>query len=145
MSDSEKPKIIVDEDWKSQVEAEREALKQESTEDTPQSAGAAPDEAASLPPASFSVLVSTLATQALASMGQAPDPLEGKPVVRLALARHYIDTLGVLEEKTKGNLSSEEGAMLTGVLHELRMIFMAVQKNPPPAASSTDDIAGASG
>ncbi len=45
----------------------------------------------------------------------------------LDFARHHIDTLAMLQEKTKGNLSSEEDEMLEGLIHQLRMAFMAVQ------------------
>jgi hypothetical protein len=145
MSDEgqDKPKIIVDEDWKAQVESEREQLREQEagSEVKPDAKPKAKEnvaaEARQLPPASFATLVSSLATQAIASLGQIPDPLEGKPVVRLDLARHTIDTLDVLEQKTKGNLTPEEAKMLSNLLHELRMIFVDVQRQhvqrqPPP-------------
>lgn len=123
------PKIIVDDDWKEQVQAEKEALqRQRETKQEPQ--GKKRPEAP-LPPASFSVLVTSLATQALLALGQVPDP-SGKVVRQLDQARHLIDLLGVLEDKTKGNLTDDEAAMLEGVLHELRMAFVAAQSAPPP-------------
>lgn len=125
MSDEE-PKIITDDDWKSQVEAEKEVL-QEELEKERASAGEAGSE---MPPASFSVHVTTLASQAMVMMGHVPDPVTGKPVVNRDMAKHFIDTLGVLEEKTKGNLDDEEAALLTQMLHQLRMLFL----QPPPAA-----------
>jgi hypothetical protein len=81
-----------------------------------------------IPPASFAILVSTLATQAMLSMGKAPNPVTNKTEVNADLAKHFIDTLGMLEEKTKGNLSKEEAGMLEAVLHELRMAFVTVKK-----------------
>jgi hypothetical protein len=128
-----KPKIIVDDDWKEKVQAEKEAMQKQAEQKRRQAAG--PE---SPPPASFPILVTSLATQALAELGQIADPSE-KPRVRLDHARHLIDTLGMLEEKTKGNLAREESAMLTQVLHELRMVFVAVSNRPradatePPA------------
>jgi hypothetical protein len=77
-----------------------------------------------LPPPSFSLLVATFASQAMVAFGKAPDPIEGKTEVRLELARHAIDMLDILEQKTKGNLEAEEAAMLEGILHQLRMEFM---------------------
>ena len=68
-----------------------------------------------------------MATQALAELGQIPDA-SGKATVRLDLAKHVIDTLAVLEEKTRGNLTQEEEVMLTQLLHELRMTFVAVRQ-----------------
>jgi hypothetical protein len=121
-----KPKIIVDEDWKTRVQAEKEAIRQQSEE---QGKGAdAKTAEPELPPASFSLLVTTLAAQAMVAMGQAPDPIEKKPTVRLDVARHYIDTLGVLEDKTKGNLAPDESALLDDILHQLRMAFVAIRQ-----------------
>ena len=126
--DQEKQKIIVDDDWKSQVQAEKEALKDKEDEKEDQDEGEqkqSEEAPLELPPATFPILVTTFATQAMAALGQLPDPIEGKPVVRKELAKFQIDMLGVLEEKTKGNLSAEESSMLTDVLHQLRMAFVA--------------------
>ena len=140
MSEEEtsKPKIIVDDDWKSRAQAEKEQLQRESeakqqpaepspSAPTAPSPDVEPQAHDPLPPASFSVLVMSLATQALASMGQIPGA-DGKPVVELDHAKHFIDTLGILDEKTKGNLTPHESAMLTKALHELRLLFVAVGK-----------------
>jgi hypothetical protein len=137
MTDSadDKPKIIIDEDWKSQVENERAQARQAqpTDADTPPSAsGTEPAESGHaqegpLPPASFDLLVTTLATQALAFLGQIPDPIEKKPVLHFELAQHHIDLLAMLQEKTKGNLTPEEDHVLERVLHELRMLFVSIQ------------------
>jgi len=126
---NEEKKIIVDEDWKAQVQAEKEAARheKEADADAPKAESPGDTDTGEIPPASFSTLVVTLATQAMASLGQVPDPAEGKPVVRLELAGHFIDTLAILQEKTKGNLTDEESAVLENVLHELRMAHLAVR------------------
>ncbi len=135
MSDSEQNKdrkIIIDEDWKSQVEQEREQLKEtppHAASDGPQND---PQDPGQLPPASFDLLLSSLATQTLACLGQIPDPLDGKPVVRLDLAHHHIDLLAMLEEKTKGNLTSDEKETLSHLVHELRMMYVAIEKQNAP-------------
>ena len=129
---SGKPKIVVDDDWKERVQAEKEAL-QKKTE--PKQQG--PAEHVPLPPASFPLLLTSMATQALAELGQIPD-VEGKPSVRLDHAKHVIDTLGVLEEKTKGNLTRDESAMLTQILHELRMTFVAVSRQVAAAGKTSE-------
>lgn len=131
----DKPKIIIDEDWKSKVQAEKEQAERQRSQtpaaDTSPETSAEPtaDESQQplkLPPASFAVLVQSLATQALASLGQLPGP-DGKPFTpEPELARHYIDTLGVLEEKTRGNLTPEEEQLLSGALHDLRMLFISL-------------------
>ena len=83
-----------------------------------------------LPPASFAVLVSSLATQTLAMLGQIPLQ-DGKPILRLDHAKHHIDTLAMLEEKTKGNLEASEMVMLNNVLHDLRMTYVQASKQSP--------------
>jgi hypothetical protein len=122
-----KPKIIVDEGWKEQVQAEKQKLKKETGAGAEQTDGGPPPTEQEIPEASFPMLVTTLATQATVALGQAAPPDATEVTVDLAMAKHLIDTLGVLEEKTKGNLTSDEAGMLSGVLHQLRMIFVAVQ------------------
>lgn len=129
--EQERPKIIVDEDWKSQAQKEKEALKQaaESPQPIPQA------QAAGMPPANFPVLLTTLATQALVCLGQIPNPLTGKADIHLEEAQHFIDTLAMLEEKTAGNRTPEESQMLDELLHELRMIFVHVRPQVSPPAT----------
>lgn len=76
-----------------------------------------------IPPARFEILIQLLGSQALLALGLIPDP-QGKTEVRLPLARHFIDLLGILEAKTKGNLSDDEAKMLEQSLHELRVLFL---------------------
>ena len=142
MSDNNEsdPKIIVDEDWKSQVEKEKEQLQKELETET---SGNEP--MGELPPASFEILVSTLSTQALASLGFLPDPASGQPAPNKALAKHFIDTLGVIDEKTKGNLNDDEANLLKETLHQLRMAFIqmpavSAAEEPAPAAESKIEL-----
>ena len=135
MSDHEQPaegepKIHVDDDWKSQVEREKEELRQQMESETTTRDG----NDIEMPPASFPILVTTMATQALANLGQIPDPIEGKPVIRKSLAKHFIDTLAMLDEKTQGNLEDAEKQMLEETLHQLRMVFVATPDAPPENA-----------
>ena len=76
------------------------------------------------PPASFSVLVTMLFTQAMGMLGQMPDPATGEAKVNTPFAKHYIDTLEMLESKTKGNLDDQEKGMLNEALHALRMMYV---------------------
>jgi ABC-type transport system involved in cytochrome bd biosynthesis fused ATPase/permease subunit len=87
-----------------------------------------PDEASQLPPPSFSFLVATHAAQLATLLGQTPNPMSGKTEVRLEMARHFIETLAILEEKTKGNLTADEAQLLTAVLHNSRLGFIEAQK-----------------
>jgi hypothetical protein len=77
------------------------------------------------PPASFSTLVNSLLTQVLIYLGDVT--LRGsEPMINLDTAKHLIDTLSVLEEKTKGNLNPEEQKILDRALYETRMRYVAV-------------------
>jgi hypothetical protein len=82
-----------------------------------------------LPPPSFALIVATYASQAAVAFGHAPNPIDGKTEVRLDLAKHAIDTLSILEAKTKGNLTAEETAMLEHVLHQLRLAYVEATGN----------------
>ena len=73
-----------------------------------------------LPPPSFELLVLIYASQATVAFGQVANPIDGKKEVRLDLAKHAIDMLDIIEQKTKGNLTPDEAAMLENVLHQLR-------------------------
>jgi hypothetical protein len=148
MSDQQdEPKIVVDEDWKARVRAEREAAKQAAKQTTASASedarpagetagGAAADQ---IPPASFDVLITTFAVPALTAMGKIPDPVQGHPVVRPDLAKHYIDMLSLLEEKTKGNLTKGEAGMLDDVLHQLRMTFVTTRKESEPEPQQKEE------
>lgn len=118
---SDEKKIIIDEDWKSQVEAEKEALK-----DEPASKSSAPG-AYEIPPASFEMLVTTFASEAMVALGQLPNPFTNEHSISFEHARYTIDMLQVLQDKTKGNLSTDEAAMLETLLHQLRLAFVTLQ------------------
>jgi hypothetical protein len=117
---SDEKKIIIDEDWKSQVEAEKEALAQQS-----QQPPAGPAEGSQqYPPASFELLVTTFVTEAMVALGQFPNPITNQTSPNPAHAKFAIDMLEVLHEKTKGNLTPNEAGMLETLLHQLRMAFV---------------------
>jgi hypothetical protein len=136
-----KPHLHVDDDWKRQAQEEKERLAREvaaksaksAAPPTPrgqafESAAAAvanPDEMIELPPASFSSLVQSLATQAAIFMSPEVDPETGQPVRNLELAKHNIDLLRVIEEKTKGNLTDDEKRLLETLLYELLMAYVS--------------------
>ncbi len=77
-----------------------------------------------LPPASIESLFYMLATSAMVNLGLVPDPIEQKTALNLELAKHNIDTLGVLQKKTTGNLTSEESTLLDDLLYDLRMKYV---------------------
>ena len=82
---------------------------------------------AQLPPASFENFVFNLYNTVLMYLGF-QDPETGKLVRNLSLARHTIDTLGMIQEKTKGNLEAPESNLLENMLYELRMNYVRATK-----------------
>ena len=121
-------RIHVDSDWKREAQAEKERLARQAQAGAPQSPPGEPDEGepeAPLPPASFASLIQQLASQAALFMSRERDPETGEILQRLDLAKHTIDLLAVLEEKTKGNLSQDEQRLLDTLLYELRMAYVA--------------------
>lgn len=138
--EEKEPKLIIDDDWKTQVQKEKDALaeKQAAAEAAPDDATPAvseesqaadesqPSDDIEPPPASFEMLVAMLGSQALISLGKVPNPMTGKSEPNKAIAKHYIDTLEMLQEKTKRNLSGQEHDNLTQTLHQLRMLFVSM-------------------
>lgn len=116
---SEKSKLIIDEDWKSQVEREKQQAREGSQEDMEPTNKPDLSELPPPPPANFETLVSGLATQCVAAMGQF-DPAEK----RLDYSKYYIDLLEVLQQKTVRNLTGQEHDMLKSVLHQLRLMYV---------------------
>ncbi|MFP4057301.1 MAG: DUF1844 domain-containing protein [Candidatus Brocadiia bacterium] len=82
------------------------------------------------PEAKFTLLVSSLATQALVSLGVIENPLSKKTEVDLQSAQFSIDLLDALSQKTSGNLTETEDRYLQGVLHDLRMRFVEARDKP---------------
>ena len=77
------------------------------------------------PPIDFSMFVLSLASTAMVHLGLAPDPETGAPrEAAPELARETIDLLGMLREKTRGNLTDEEQKFLDTLLYDLRMQFV---------------------
>lgn len=123
------PKIIVDTDWKSQAQAEKERLASTEAKAAPaKTPGAGPAGSGEPIEASFEELLRMVASQALLYLGAFPDPETGRAVVALDLAKFNIDLLAVLESKTKGNLAEAEQKLLTRSLYELRMHYVEVSK-----------------
>jgi hypothetical protein len=74
--------------------------------------------------AEFSTFVITLSTSAMLYLGAIPDPDGNKVEVNLPMAKHSIDLLVMLREKTKGNLTAEEQKLLDQMVYDLRMKFV---------------------
>lgn len=74
----------------------------------------------------FSTFVLSLGTSALYHLGQGAPEGSGKPVVDLTLARHVIDLISMLQQKTKGNLTDDENGLVETLLFDLRLKFVEV-------------------
>ncbi len=90
-----------------------------------------------LPPASFTFLILSLRAQAEMQLGLMAYG-EEKPEPNLPIARHTIDTMAVLQEKTKGNLTMEEQRLLENSITELRFRFVQVTEDTGKATSQKD-------
>ena len=147
----EQPSLHIDTDWKKQAQEEKRRLAdQEKAKAEPPKAPAAPPFAGGaavagaepparprpgaargapgqreLPPPSFGALVQSIVTQILFYLGDL-SPRGSEPTINLDMAKHQIDILGILEEKTKGNLNDEEKHLLDAALYETRMRYVSV-------------------
>jgi hypothetical protein len=99
-----------------------------------QKAGAEPAEgptgepALGLPAVDFHTFVLSLGSSALLHLGELEHPDVGAPQIDLPLAKHTIDILAMLEEKTKGNLTSAEAKLIESLLYDLRLRFVELSK-----------------
>ena len=146
----ELPSLHIDTDWKKQAQAEKRKLAEQqaaarakvpaTTPVPPPSMSAAtavsaPARAAGgarrgrggreMPPPGFPSLVQSMMTQVLYYLGVIATAA-GQPMLDLDMAKHHLDTLSMLEEKTKNNLDADEQRMLDTALYETRSRFVAV-------------------
>ena len=120
MAESKDPGFrVVDRRGKSADEPAKPAEEQ-------QSEGAAHDPA--LGPIDFLTFILSLGSSAAIQLGDAPDPETGKHYKNVPQAKQIIDMLGMLREKTKGNLTPEEARFLDGLLYDLRLRFVEASK-----------------
>ncbi|MFC1645632.1 DUF1844 domain-containing protein [Candidatus Omnitrophota bacterium] len=101
----------IDDSWKDSVQKE----KQEPS----------PQEEMSMPEANFSFFVTTIGIQIAIALGEMPNPVTNKKEENLDQAKFLIDTLDVLKEKTKNNLTKEEQGVLDSLLYDFHIKFVA--------------------
>ena len=139
----EKPSLHIDTDWKKQAQEEKKRLVEDEARKAKESAPAAsatipgspqaparPGATATrgrpeIPAANFATLVQSILTQILYYLGDLTSR-GGEPNVNLDMAKHQIDTLNILEDKTRGNLAEDEQKMLDTALYEARMRYVNV-------------------
>ena len=83
-------------------------------------------------PASFINFLMSIASNAAASLGMMEHPVTGERGVDLQLAKHWIDVLGMLQEKTRGNLAAQEQQIFEGLLADLRLQYVSLTSTAPP-------------
>jgi Domain of unknown function (DUF1844). len=86
----------------------------------------------------FTQFIGGFAVQTLVHLGKMSNPMTGESNFDLPNAKYSIDILAILEEKTKGNLTPEEGEYLANLLRDLRMEYVSVINASP--GSSSDNI-----
>jgi len=126
---NEEIKKKVDESWKDHAFSDDQSKPTTETESKNSSSGDAPDSSmGELPPANFISFVTSLGMQAFMQLGLMPEAQSGKTIKDLKHAQYLIDTLVVLEEKTRGNLEDAEKKALDQLLYELRIKFVEASK-----------------
>ena len=119
---SDEPQKKVDETWKEKVQEEKEQ-----TEGAEQEENEADGEDQSRPPlpeANFVSFIAALQLQTLVALGEVPNPATQKADRDLPQGKYLIDTLGIIANKTKGNLTDDEKRALDAVLYDVRMRFV---------------------
>ena len=91
------------------------------------------EEDSASPTIDFNTFILSLSTSALMCLGKLPDA-EDEATVNLAHAKQSIDCIALLEEKTRGNLTGEEERLISEVLYDLRLRFVAATKEPADKA-----------
>ena len=89
-----------------------------------------------LPPIDFSAFIAELGMTAVTYLGGYQNPETKEVLVDLEMAKRTIDTIDLLKEKTKGNLTAPESNLLENTLYNLRMIYIRLANNPPPPPQS---------
>lgn len=104
--------------------AETETVPDESAEKKEAEEQTTVNEDYPLPEINFPTFIFSLNSSALVNLGVIEDPATNQKAKNLPMAKQTIDILGMIEEKTQGNLSDDEANMLKTMLYELRMLYV---------------------
>lgn len=130
MPDEKKDFVVKDrrffseENLESETPKETETVADEGARKTEEFKQATANEDYRLPEINFPTFIFSLNSSALVNLGVIEDPATNKKEKNLPMAKQTIDILGMMEEKTKGNLSNDEANMLKTMLYELRMLYV---------------------
>ncbi len=81
------------------------------------------EEAQKMPPPDFSSFIFSISTTVLMDLGEIEHPIDKEKKVNLTMAKHSIDVLDMLKEKTKGNLTEQEGALIDNIVADLKLRY----------------------
>ena len=117
--------VVRDKRFSAEKEGEKESepKKEEAKKEEPQKEDTTSREVP-LPEIDFASFLLSISTSALIQLGEVPDPASKQPVKQLPLAKQTIDLIGMLKEKTKGNLTPEEVKLIDYLLYDLRMRYV---------------------
>lgn len=127
----EPEKKKVDESWKERIDAEKQKAERPQPQKGPREERPREEPPEGEMPGgadNFSAFISSLAMQGLMMLGELPNPATGKKELELEQAKYIIDTLIMIKDKTKGNLTKSEGKILEQALYELQTRFVAKSK-----------------
>ena len=123
---------VVDEDWKEEARHEKARIQEQIDRSYTEEKEAAASQ--QIPEPSFLLFIQNLAAQALIHLGEFENPITGRTERNLDIARHTIDTLAMLRDKTSGNLTDEEQRTLDTLLTNLRLKYVDTARSAGPAA-----------
>ena len=136
--DEQGAEFAVDDEWKQSVARERAEEKGAKASDTSEQPADQP-RAAELPGPNFMVFLAGLYTQTLMSLGELENPVTEKTEKNLQESQYIIDTIDMLRRKTEGNLTDEEQRYIEGLLHDLRIRYVAAAKGGGARESGAAD------
>ncbi len=122
--DKEKTFVVRDKRFSATKEEkeEHQAEEEEKTKETPSEDASAEEQP--LPEVDFNSFIFSLSTSVLIQLGEIEDPFTQKSAKNLPLAKQTIDLIGMLKEKTKGNLTPQEERLIESILYDLRMRYI---------------------
>jgi len=122
--ETEKGFVVKDRRFSAKEESEEESQTKEEGKKEDVKKEEAPRQEIPLPEINFINFIFSLSTSALIQLGEIQDPLSQQQVKDLPLAKQTIDLIGVLREKTKGNLTPDEEKLIETVLYDLRIKYV---------------------
>lgn len=123
-AEQEKSFTVRDKRFSAQKEEEGDSKVKEEKKGGEFDAGGSPEQEAILPEINFINFLFSISTSALIQLGEIQDPVSQQTAKNLPLAKQTIDLIGMLKEKTKGNLTPEEAKLIENILFDLRMRYL---------------------